>query len=393
MLTSSHRPVLFLFLEIFTQEGGIQTYNKDIFRSYVQIEQCPEADIFLLRDQPISNNPFEREHFRFHYFYSKFSAWSRIWFAISVLYYFLKKRPQRVFCGHLKLARLTQTICKLFNIPYTVMTHGKEVWASLPDSERQALAKADQIWTVSRYTRDRTCSVNHLDPELFRLLPCAIDGHIFTPGDKSEALLQHYGLGQSKVLLTVARLWSGDIYKGVDITIRALPQILESCPTVKYLVIGRGDDQPRLVQLAQDLGVGDRVIFAGFVPTEQLINHYRLADGYVMPSQEGFGIVYLEAMACGVPVIAGDNDGSSDPLQDGYVGWQVPHRDPMAVAEACLQLLSGQDDRCRSKWIREQTLARFGQAAFQQAFAGLLIESCKLTEYQQQEQTESLYSR
>ena len=86
---------------------------------------------------------------------------------------------------------------------------------------------------------------------------------------------------------------------------------------MKYVVIGRGDDQPRLAQLAADLGVADRVIFAGFVPDEALIDHYRLADVYVMPSKEGFGIVYLEAMACGVPVIAGDDDGSADPLQDG----------------------------------------------------------------------------
>jgi len=115
--------------------------------------------------------------------------------------------------------------------------------------------------------------------------------------------------------MTVARLWSGDIYKGVDVTIRALPKVAQDEQEVKYLVIGRGDDRPRLEKLAQDLGVGDRIIFAGFVPTEELVDHYRLADAYIMPSQEGFGIVYLEAMACGVPVLAGDGDGSADPLQ------------------------------------------------------------------------------
>ncbi len=111
-----------------------------------------------------------------------------------------------------------------------------------------------------------------------------MDGDAFTSGPKSQALVEKYNLAGSKVLMTVARLWSGDIYKGVDVTIRALPKVAQVFREVKYLVIGRGDDRPRLEKLAQDLGVGDRVIFAGFVPTEELVDHYRLADAYIMPS-------------------------------------------------------------------------------------------------------------
>ena len=141
---------------------------------------------------------------------------------------------------------------------------------------------------------------------------------------------------------------------------------------MKYLVIGRGDDLPRLAQLAQDLGVADRVVFAGFVPTEALVDHYRLADAYVMPSQEGFGIVYLEAMACGIPVLSGDADGSADPVQDGRVGWRVPHRDPEAVANACIEMLTGQDRRCDGVWLRQETLAHFSPASLQQRLSSLL---------------------
>lgn len=365
-------PVLFLFLEIFTKEGGIQTYNKDVFREYLQLDAVPEADIFLLRDSSTVDNPFECEHVRFHYFHARNPALSRLWFALSVFTYLLTRRPQRVFCGHLKLAPLTHGLCRVFHIPYTVMTHGKEVWSPLPEGDRRSLSHADAIWTVSRYTRNRTAQANQLDSQQFKLLPCAVDGEVFKPGEKSLELIQNYGLHHARVLMTVARLWSGDIYKGVDVTIRALPKILMAYPDVKYLVVGRGDDQPRLATLAEELGVGDRVVFAGFVPAEQLVDHYRLADGYVMPSQEGFGIVYLEAMACGVPVIAGDNDGSADPLQDGRVGWQVPHRDPDAVAHACIELLSGTDPRCNPVWLREQALASFGRTAFRQQLSMLL---------------------
>jgi glycosyltransferase involved in cell wall biosynthesis len=174
--------------------------------------------------------------------------------------------------------------------------------------------------------------------------------------------------------MTVARLWSGDIYKGVDVTIRALPTIAQAFPTVKYLVIGRGDDQPRLAALAQDLGVADRVVFAGFVPTEKLVDHYRLADAYVMPSQEGFGIVYLEALACGVPVLSGDQDGSADPLQDGHLGWRVPHRDADAVAVACVEILKGQDPRCRGDWLRKEALAQFSAPVLAKRMAKALSQ-------------------
>ena len=155
-------------------------------------------------------------------------------------------------------------------LPYTVLTYGKEVWESLPPKEQKPLQQAAGIWTISRYSRDRLCQSNTINPQKVQFLFCSVDGKIFTPAPKPPELIQKYSLGDAKVLMTVARLWSGDIYKGVDVTIRALPKIVTIFPEVKYLVIGRGDDQPRLAQLAKDLGVADRVIFAGFIPTEAL---------------------------------------------------------------------------------------------------------------------------
>lgn len=377
---SSQPSYLFLFLEIFAREGGIQSYVKDIFRSYLDLPDAPNADVFLLRDRPDSVNPFAAGALRFYYFQTQPAWLGRMRVAIALLVYLLRHRPQRIVCGHINLAPLVQALCRPLGIPYTVLTYGKEVWVALPPRHRQALQQADEIWTISRYSRDQACAANQLDPSRIRFLFCAVDGDRFTPGPKSPDLLQAYGLADAKVLMTVARLWSGDIYKGVDVTIRALPTIAQMFPQVKYLVIGRGDDQPRLAQLAQELGVADRVVFAGFVPTEALVEHYRLADAYIMPSQEGFGIVYLEAMACGVPVLSGDADGSADPLQDGQLGWQVPHRDPDAVAAACIEMLNGLvgaadeagDQRCDGAWLRQQAIALFGYPAFTQHLQQLL---------------------
>jgi glycosyltransferase involved in cell wall biosynthesis len=361
MTQSTH---VFVFLEIFSREGGIQSYVKDILQAYSSLE-ATQADVFLLRDGTEVTNPFaSSSNLKFHYCKTKSANLGRLNLAIALFAHLLRHRPQRVFCGHVYLAPLVQILCQCFRIPYTVLTYGKEVWEPLPLRKQRALQSADRIWTISRYSRDRACAANGIDPNQVDFLFCSVDGSVFQPHAKDAALIERYGLENAKVLMTVARLWSGDPYKGVDITIRALPEIAQVFPNVKYLVIGRGDDQPRLAKLAEELGVSDRVIFAGFVATDDLPKHYNLADTYVMPSQEGFGIVYLEAMACGVPVLSGDADGSADPLQDGRLGWRVPYRDSIAVAQACIEILKGEDQRCDGEWLRQESLAIFDQPAF-----------------------------
>lgn len=370
---------LFCFLEIFSSEGGIQSYVKDILKAYLSVtagtNSPPTAEVLLLRDSPDCQNPFESKNLRFHYLKTDPVWFGRLNFAARILINLVQKRPKRVFCGHINLAPLIQTLCEPLGIPYTILTYGKEVWETLGPKYQIAMSQADSIWTISRYTRDRTCCNNQLNPAKFQIVPCVVDENIFTIGLNPQDLLAQYNLTGAKILMTVARLRSTDIYKGIDVTIQALPQIAKTFPNVKYLVIGRGDDRSRLVQLAADLGVAERVVFAGFVATENLASYYRLADAYVMPSQEGFGIVYLEALACGLPVLAGDSDGSADPLQDGKLGWRVPYRNSEAVAVACVEMLRGKDIRCDRAWLREQTLARFSFQSLCQSLESIFESS------------------
>jgi glycosyltransferase involved in cell wall biosynthesis len=366
---------VFIFLEIFACEGGIQSYIKDIFQAYNSLsqDQFYKAEVFLLRDKAECDNPYETGQLKFHYFKSLSTWQGRLKLVFSLLTCLVLRRPQQVFCGHIKLATLVKSLCQPLGIPYTILTYGKEVWEPLPTNQQQALQKASAIWTISNYSRDRLIEANDIDPNKVKILPCVVDTDIFTPGIKPPQLLEQYGLADAKVLMTVARLWSGDIYKGVDVTIRALPKIIQAFPQVKYLVIGRGDDRPRLEKLVADLDLAEQVVFAGFVPTEILADYYRLADAYIMPSQEGFGIVYLEAMACGKPVLSGDDDGSADPLQNGLLGWRVPHRDPEAVAAACIEILRNQDRRCDSQWLREETVAKFSKQALEPYLSQLIL--------------------
>ena len=369
--------IAFVFLEILSCEGGIQSYVRDILSALpAAMDDRPEdqtsADIFLLRDPATVENPFASDRLQFHYFKSANANLGRLKLTAALIAYILKEKPTHLYCGHINLATLIQPIAKFFAIPFTVLTYGKEVWEPLPIAKQKALQAASRVWTISRYSRDRLCESNHIDPSKVDFIYCAVDGQAFKPTSKDPNWVAKYGLANSRVLMTVARLWSGDRYKGVDVTIRALPEIAIQFPDVKYLVLGRGDDQPRLAQLAIDLGVSDRVIFAGFVANEDLVAHYNLADAYVMPSQEGFGIVYLEAMACGVPVLSGDADGSSDPLQDGKLGWQVPHRDPDAVAMAVCEMLKGGVEKTDGEWLRSQCLAIFDKPAIARSLSSLL---------------------
>lgn len=361
---------LFIFIEVFSSEGGIQSYVQDLLAAYSCLpEKDYQGKVLLLRDGVGCNNPLVNTSLDFDYCKASKPWQDRLNLASRLFLSLVTQRPDHVYCGHINLTPLIASLCLPLQIPYTVLTYGKEVWSPLSKIKRLSLQKATAIWTISRYSRDRLCEANQIKPQKVKIVPCVVDGDRFTPGEKPKVLIDKYNLGENKVLMTVARLWSGDIYKGVDVTIRALPRILEQYPQVKYLIIGRGDDQPRLAKLAAELGVDKQVVFAGFIPNSELPDHYRVADIYVMPSQEGFGIVYLEALASGIPVIAGDADGSADPLQDGRLGQQVPHRDPLAVAEACLNILRCGDKSINPEWLREETLAKFSQSSLRQQLA------------------------
>lgn len=372
VVSNTNTRIGFVFLEIFSHEGGIQSYIKDVLTAYLNEPTALPADVFLLRDAPECFNPLEGDKITFHYLGGSNALVGRGRLATGLAKQLVGRSYHHIVCGHVLLTPLLGPLCRFFKVPYTVMIYGKEVWNPVPPRQQRALGNANYIWANSRYSRDLACSANELHLNKFHMLPCIVDGEVFRPGDKNPALLTKYGLHNHRVLMTVARLWSGDIYKGVDVTIRALPKILSVFPEVKYLVVGRGDDQPRLAQMAKDLGVEEQVVFAGFVPDAALVEHYRLADAYVMPSKEGFGIVYLEAMACGIPTLSGNDDGSADPLQDGRLGWRVPYRDPEAVASGCIEILKGQDIRCNGQWLREQTLSHFGADNLQQKIRRLL---------------------
>ena len=246
-----------------------------------------------------------------------------------------------VFCAHVNLLPLAWPVARLHEAPIVLAVYGIDVWQPTPSRLVNVLVRAsDAIMSISQITLDRMDSWAPLDAKRTFVCPNAIDTMRFVPGPRPANLVERYGLSGKKVLLTVARLHSLERYKGVDETIEILPRLRESHPSIRYLVVGDGPDRERLEQKARELGVDGAVVFAGWVNESEKVEHYQLADAYVMPGRgEGFGFVYLEALACGIPVVASRLDGSREAVRQGMLGELVDPTNPDDILRGILAAL------------------------------------------------------
>jgi glycosyltransferase involved in cell wall biosynthesis len=285
-------------------------------------------------------------------------------------------RPSLIVCGHVHYAPLGAALARAARARLLVLAHGIEAWAIDPRRSRptaQALRSA-HVAAVSAFTAAQLALRLRLDPAHLHVLHNPVDTARFSPGAPSEAMLRKLGRLARPRLLTVARLDAEEGYKGVDVVLRALAGPARPLAAA-YAVAGDGTDLVRLRALAADLGLDARVEFLGRVAEEELVDLYRACDLFVMPSRgEGFGYVFAEAMACGLPAVAGCADGSVDALGGGRLGLLVDPLDPGAVAAALADHLAGRSDaRMRdAAWLHAEVEARFGLAAFDRRLGALL---------------------
>jgi glycosyltransferase involved in cell wall biosynthesis len=309
--------ILCLVTDAFGGHGGISKFNRDLLEALCTHPDVDEVvAVPRLMPNPPGNLPINLT-------YVTGGLNSKIKFIYEILLIILShRRFDLVVCGHINLIPLSYLCRQMLGAPLALVIHGIDAWQPTRSRIANYLAgKVDILISVSEYTKNRFADWSSLKNATFVILPNSVDLGLFTPAPKNQVLLDRYGLNDKIVLMTLGRLDSRERAKGFDEIMEILPQLAEEIPNIAYVIAGSGRDRERLELKVTSLKIENLVIFTGMVSEEEKADHYRLADAYVMPSRgEGFGIVLLEAMACGIPTLASTADGSREALRDGLLG-------------------------------------------------------------------------
>lgn len=325
--------ILLLTTDAYGGHGGIAYYNRCLTEALAEISEIEEI-VLLARVMRFTPEGVP-EKVRF---VAK-AAGGKLCFLRSMLP-LASERFDLVICSHINLLPLAAPFAMLKRTPLVLQVHGIDVWQPVPRAKHW-IHKVDAVWSVSALTRDRMNAWAKLPESKYTVIPNTIHAEQYGLAPKRADLVKRHGLEERKVIVTLARLAGFDRYKGIDEILEVMPLLLTHVPDLVYMVLGDGDDQPRLEAKARSLGIANKVIFVGFIDESDKADYLRLADAFVLPGRrEGFGIVYLEAMACGIPVVGSKLDGSREALRDGMLGELVDPADPRSLQPGILRALA-----------------------------------------------------
>ena len=256
----------------------------------------------------------------------------------------LRERPDILLIGLLGMTPLGLACGPLTRRGYAFVAYGTEAWEERRRTRRLAARRARLAFAISRDTAAGLSRATGLPPDRVRWLPPCLDPDLEALATSPPSTSTDEGLE----ILTVSRLWAEELHKGIDHALRAFAQVAPRHPGVRYRIVGKGSDKPRLRALAADLGVADRVTFEEDLSDALLADRYRKCSIFVLPSgQEGFGIVFLEAMRFGKPCLGVRAGGAPEAVDDGRTGVLVGFADHAALAAALDRLLGDDDLRRR----------------------------------------------
>jgi phosphatidyl-myo-inositol dimannoside synthase len=328
--------VLALITDAFGGRGGIALYNRDLLTALCSHPACTE----VVAVPRLISDRIEKLPGKLSYLTDGIN--SKIRYVKTVLQCVRKNRQfELILCGHINLLPVAYIVSLWLKAPILLVLYGIDAWKPTHSLINNYLInKIEAFISISNATKQRFIHWAKVDEEKGFILPNAIHHNLYGPGPKNSILLNRYGLQNKTILLTVGRLSAEEQYKGFDEVIELLPELSEDIPDVAYLIVGKGTDRLRLEEKAKALGVSDRAVFAGYIPESEKADHYRLADVFLMPGKgEGFGFVFLEAMACGIPVIASTVDGSREAVRDGKLGIVVDPENAEEIKAAIIQAL------------------------------------------------------
>jgi glycosyltransferase involved in cell wall biosynthesis len=373
---------------IFEFKGGIQVYLKDmlnVIQGSAFKEKFGNVHVTVL-DKLDTSKPehlFQSDNLSFCFFGKTPSSLQTINFTLGILIDAIRQRPSLILCGHLNFAPAAHLLQRFFGIPYWILVYGVDAWNITDPLKKRALQSADRVISISNYTRECLVKEESLSPTDIPLLPVTFDINNFQIKRKPEYLYHRHKIEpEQPIILTVARLSKDDQYKGYDNILMALPSIREKVPSVHYILVGKGDDRSRVEELIRNLELDDCVTLTGFVPDEEIADYYNFCDVFVMPSKgEGFGIVYLEALACGKPAVGGNQDGAIDALYNGELGILVDPDDVNEIASQLLEILQGNSTHpliYQPEKLRQRVDEIYGFKAFEKTLIDLFksFSSC-----------------
>ena len=343
-------------------KGGIQVFNQFLVAAL--------QDLRINYSTVILNDGGRMESNIFVKLYSQFSFACRVLLAVS------RYAPDMIINGHVGFSLICFLIKMLFGIPYITITYGIDVW-DLTRMKKIGLANSRHILAISNYTRSFIASqLEGYPQDHILLLPNAVDSERFKPSIKSDVLMRKFRIKVTdSVILSVSRLSKSEKDKGYGKIITVVKDLLGRFPNVKYILGGSGDDLPRLHALVAEEKLEEIVYLPGFIPEDELPDYYNLCDLFVLPSKkEGFGFVFLEALACGKPVIAGNKDGSVDAVLNGELGLLVDPDNVEEIKNAIVRVLTKNipKNMLNNDYLRARVLQEYGFDSFKNRLEKIL---------------------
>jgi len=337
--------------------GGVQRYAKTLIEAFKDLLGAENVTQITLPDAQTRGNR------------TRIGASAKFSYTCQALREAARVRPDLIVCCHVGLAPIGWLVHMAVGRPYWVIAYGIDVWCRLPIIKKRALQRAEKILSLSDFTGKQVVKLHGVAGQRSMTLTPCITQEDWLTIRSAEGPLNGLGLKGCRVILTVARLAASERYKGHDVVLRSLPSVIERVPNVKYLIVGDGDDRPRLEKLVQDLRLQSHAVFLGEVRDDALLAAcYRACDVFILPARtviddvnpkgEGFGIVYLEAMTFGKPVIAPNYGAPADIIRHGQHGLLVDPEDSGAIAEALTDLLTHPDKahemgQAGSEWLKQ----------------------------------------
>jgi len=353
--------------ELFRKTGGVQVFSRRMIEALDEIYGVPVP--VISRNDRRADCPdsfLEGRKFR------GMGAMPEPLRRFGVITACLASRSRLFITSHPHFSQWLRHQKKWFGSSYLCVAHGIDVWDIAGSKVARGLQEASCVLPVSHYTAARILEqIAEATPDL-SVFPNTFDEKRFYPANPRYRWREKLQIpDQASLMLSVCRISKGEEGKGYDEVLEQIPQLLREHAGLTWVLGGVGDDLERIKKKAEELGVAKACRFPGFVPDEHLADLYRSADVFVLPSRkEGFGIVFLEAAACGLPVIAGNRDGSVDALANGELGTLIdPDSSEELRTAVHTALSSARPDFAR---LHSECVRRFGKKAFRERLQKIL---------------------